>query len=136
LTFACRIFLLEPDCRAMNLLKDMQMPAAKGAQRRKDKRINSVHRVDYSTGPIEFSKMTKTLSAGGIYISTPNPLPPESRIYMRIHFDPDQEDFIVVEGVVRYSQPRRGMGIKFVNMREEDRNMINTHVESHWWQEA
>ena len=111
----------------MNFIKDKLLQSNKMDQRRKDKRISSLHRVDYSTGPIEFSKMTKTLSAGGIYISTPHPLPPETHIYMRLHFDPDLEDFIAVEGVVRYSQPRHGMGIKFLNLREEDRKRIQSH---------
>ncbi len=106
------------------------------AQRRKDKRINSSHLVDYSTGPMEFSRVSKTLSAGGIFIATPQTLPVDTKIYMRIHFDQMAEEYIQVEGVVRYVQPKRGMGIKFINLSEDDRKLIQARVESHWWQEA
>jgi c-di-GMP-binding flagellar brake protein YcgR len=116
--------------------KPMSPNQRDNAQRRKDKRINSSHLVDYSTGPVEFSKLSKTLSAGGIYIATPLPLPIDTKIFMRIHFDQQAEECINVEGVVRYVQPKRGMGIKFLNLSAEDRKRIQTRVENYWWQEA
>jgi c-di-GMP-binding flagellar brake protein YcgR len=122
----------------MNFLKDKTISPNQRdkAQRRKDKRINSTHLIDYSTGPMEFSRVSKTLSVGGIYISTAQPLPIDTKIFMRIHFDQQGEEYINVEGVVRYAQPKRGMGIKFINLREEDRKKIEARVENYWWQEA
>jgi c-di-GMP-binding flagellar brake protein YcgR len=110
--------------------------SADPVQRRRHKRINSTHLVDYSTGPLEFSRTSKTLSTGGVYISTPEPLPIDTKVYMRIHFDRLAEDYIIVEGVVRYNQPKRGMGIQFSNLQDEDRKKIETRVSTHWWQEA
>ncbi len=122
----------------MNRLKEQFMPPSQRdrAQRRKNKRINSTHLVDYSTGPIEFSRVSKTLSAGGIFITTTQTLPVDTKIYMRIRFDQQGEEYINVEGVVRYVHPKRGMGVKFINLREEDRKLIEARVESYWWQEA
>jgi c-di-GMP-binding flagellar brake protein YcgR len=116
--------------------KSLFSNAASPIQRRKHKRINSSLMVDYSTGRMEFSRNSKTLSAGGIYISTPDPLPIDTKVYMRIHFDRLAEDFIMVEGTVRYSQPKRGMGIEFSNLQEEDRERIEKRITTHWWQEA
>jgi c-di-GMP-binding flagellar brake protein YcgR len=122
----------------MNRLKEeFMLPTQRDrAQRRKNKRINSTHRIDYSTGPIEFSRVSKTLSVGGIFITTTHTLPVDTKIYMRIQFDQQGEEYINVEGVVRYVQPKRGMGVKFINLREEDRKLIETRVDNYWWQEA
>jgi c-di-GMP-binding flagellar brake protein YcgR len=120
----------------MNYIKDKVLTSVNAAQRRKDKRINSAHLVDYATGPMEYSRMSQTLSVGGIFISTPSPLPVETHIWMRIHLDSTNDEYINVEGVVRYCQPKRGMGVKFLNINPEDKKRIEARVEKHWWQEV
>jgi hypothetical protein len=55
---------------------------------------------------------------------------------MRIHLDSTNDEYINVEGVVRYCQPKRGMGVKFLNINPEDKKRIEARVEKHWWQEV
>jgi hypothetical protein len=112
------------------------MTSVTSRQRRKDKRINSALRVDFATGPMEFACVSKTLSVGGIYITTPHPPPVDSRIWLRLHVDDAPDDFMDVEGVVRYVHPRHGMGVKFVDLKPADKKRIESRITTHWWQEV
>ena len=66
------------------------------------------------------------LSTGGVFIDVSNPLPVGSNLELRFKV-PDKE--IRVTGEVRYSMPRIGMGIHFLDLGAEERVAIQRVVE-------
>lgn len=66
------------------------------------------------------------LSTGGVFIDVSNPLPVGSNLELRFKV-PDKE--IRVSGEVRYSVPRIGMGIHFLDLGAEERIAIQRVVE-------
>src|SRR5437660_4276483 len=64
---------------------------------------------------------TKDVGAGGLYINTQTNLPEGSVLSLRIPFGEQQ---IIVNGEVVYSNPGRGVGVRFQDLSEEDRTLI------------
>lgn len=60
----------------------------------------------------------RDLSAGGVFISTHEPLPQGSAIHLLFSL-PEGE--MRIEGVVRYSNQGKGMGVEFTRMGVADR---------------
>lgn len=64
---------------------------------------------------------TKDISPGGLYMNTREEIPEGSVLAIRIPF---QEGDVVVNGEVVYSNPGRGVGIRFQGLKEESRRLI------------
>ena len=64
---------------------------------------------------------TKDISAGGLYMNTQADLPEGSVLLLRI---PLGERQVVVNAEVVYSNPGRGVGVRFQSLSEEDRALI------------
>lgn len=67
------------------------------------------------------------ISEGGLYVSTIQPYKKDSVIEIMIPF---QEEKVTVRGQVRYCQPGIGMGIKFIELNNEQRKVINAIIDS------
>ena len=64
---------------------------------------------------------TKDISAGGLYMNTESVLPEGSVLLLRIPF---AEKHVVVNAEVVYSNPGRGVGVRFQGVSEQDRVTI------------
>ena len=64
---------------------------------------------------------TKDLSAGGLYMNTRAELPEGAPLTLRIPFP---EGDVIVNAEVVYSNPGRGVGVRFQGLPEKDRERI------------
>ena len=65
---------------------------------------------------------TKDISVGGLYMNTQAELPEGSVLLVRIPF-PDGKQ-VVANAEVIYSNPTRGVGLRFQSLSEENRQLI------------
>lgn len=100
------------------------VPVAMAAARTKENRRNP--RIEVSKGiwvswqtdgPRNVSRVSD-LSAGGVFVSTLTPAPVGTAIKLLFAL-PEGE--VRVQGVVRYADPKRGMGVEFARMGSGDR---------------
>lgn len=68
---------------------------------------------------------TKDISLGGLYMNTRASLPEGALLTMRI---PLGERQIVVSGEVMYSNPGRGVGVRFRELSDEDRQLMEREL--------
>lgn len=68
---------------------------------------------------------TKDISAGGLYMTTQSVLPEGAVLLLRIPFGEEQ---IVVNAEVVYSNPGRGVGVRFEGVSEQDRALIEQEL--------
>ena len=64
---------------------------------------------------------TKDISAGGLYMNTQMELPEGALLTLRLPFE---EGDVVVNAEVIYSNPGRGVGVRFHGLLEKDRAMM------------
>jgi hypothetical protein len=69
-----------------------------------------------------------TMGIGGIFLHTPEP--PEKGATLELLFDIATGAEVRARAVVRNSRPGKGMGVKFVHMRAEDRSRLNQFVKA------
>jgi hypothetical protein len=69
-----------------------------------------------------------TMGIGGIFLHTPDP--PEKNATLELLFDIATGAEVRARAVVRNSLPGKGMGVKFVHMRAEDRSRLNQFVKA------
>jgi hypothetical protein len=71
---------------------------------------------------------TKDISVGGLYMNTQANLPEGSVLLVRIPF-PDGNQ-VVANAEVVYNNPSRGVGLRFQNLSEENRALIERELGS------
>ena len=64
---------------------------------------------------------TKDIGAGGLYMNTQKELPEGALLTLRLPFE---EGDVVVNAEVVYSNPGRGVGVRFHGMKESDRALV------------
>ena len=64
---------------------------------------------------------TKDISAGGLYMSTRTEIPVGAKLALRI---PLGDDHVVVKAEVVYSNPGEGVGVKFEELSDETRGLM------------
>lgn len=69
-----------------------------------------------------------TMAMGGLFLHTPDP--PEKGATLELLFDIATGAEVRARAVVRNSRPGKGMGVKFVHMRAEDRSRLNQFVKA------
>ncbi len=69
---------------------------------------------------------TQDMGAGGLYLNTQTDLPDGTLLLMRIPLGIDQQ--IVVNGEVVYSNPGRGVGVRFHGLSTADRAMLELEL--------
>jgi hypothetical protein len=69
---------------------------------------------------------TKDISLGGLYMNTHASLPEGALLTLRIPLGPERQ--IVVNGEVMYSNPGRGVGVRFKGLSDEDRLLMEREL--------
>lgn len=69
---------------------------------------------------------TKDISLGGLYMNTNTVIPEGSVLTLRIPLGNDQQ--VVVNGEVMYSNPGRGVGVRFQGLTEKDRALMEREL--------
>jgi PilZ domain len=69
---------------------------------------------------------TKDISLGGLYMNTQATLPEGALLTLRIPLSGDQQ--VVVNAEVVYSNPGRGVGVRFHGLKEEDRELMQREL--------
>jgi PilZ domain len=69
---------------------------------------------------------TKDISVGGLYMNTKAEIPEGSLLLIRIPFRNDAQ--VVCNAVVVYSNPGRGVGLRFQGLSDEVREMLEREV--------
>lgn len=69
---------------------------------------------------------TKDISVGGLYMNTKAEIPEGSLLLIRIPFRNDTQ--VVCNAVVVYSNPGRGVGLRFQDLSDEVRAMLEREV--------
>jgi len=104
-----------------------------GIDRRREERIETTVRAEFQE---EYWGYTKNLSNGGAFILSSNPLDLGDEILLKLHI-PDGGEQIEVDCKVVWTNQygretqdlRRGMGVKFLNLRPEAQKRIQTYIE-------
>ena len=69
---------------------------------------------------------TKDISPGGLYMNTQAEIPEGSVLLVRVPFSEDVE--VVVNAVVVYSNPGRGVGLRFQGLSDDTRAILEREV--------
>lgn len=69
---------------------------------------------------------TKDISLGGLYLNTQATIPQGAMLLVRIPFRPDAE--VVCRAEVIYSEPGRGVGVRFKDLPEETRTVLEREL--------
>ena len=92
-------------------------------------RVDLFQEVVCESGEVEARSQVADISVGGMFIDMPrSPFPRGTRVTARFALRPD-EPRMVVDADVHYVQERIGMGIRFADLRDEDRAWIAAFVE-------
>jgi CheY-like chemotaxis protein len=76
--------------------------------------------------------LSLNLSRSGIAIRTAAPPPPETILKMRFALPGSQKE-MQAEGIVCWSVPKSGMGIRFTNVKPADQSQIDEFVDAHFF---
>lgn len=71
---------------------------------------------------------TKDISAGGLYMNTQEKLPEGALLTLNIPLGAGRQ--VVVRAEVVYSNPGRGVGVRFQGLSEEDRDLLERGLAS------
>ncbi len=88
--------------------------------------------VSYKIGAKITAALSLNLSRSGIAIRTSAPPPRDTVLVMRFAL-PGSKKEMQAEGVVCWSVPKAGMGIRFTNVSEPDQASIDTFVDAHFF---
>jgi hypothetical protein len=69
---------------------------------------------------------TKDISLGGLYLKTQATIPQGAMLLVRIPFRPDVE--VVCRAEVIYSEPGRGLGVRFKDLSDETRTVLEREL--------
>jgi hypothetical protein len=69
---------------------------------------------------------TKDISPGGLYMNTQANIPNGAMLLVRIPFRPDVE--VVCRAEVIYSEPGRGLGVRFKDLSDETRTVLEQEL--------
>jgi hypothetical protein len=69
---------------------------------------------------------TKDISLGGLYMNTQATIPVGAMLLVRIPFRPDSE--VVCSAEVIYSNPGRGVGLRFKDLTDQARKVLEREV--------
>ena len=95
------------------------------AERREYDRSRMIVDVYFNCADATGVASTKDISAGGLYMNTQAELPEGSLLTMRLPF---ADGDVVVNAEVVYSNPGRGVGVRFHGLKEEDRELMQREL--------
>jgi hypothetical protein len=98
-------------------------------EQRRHRRVDLFQEVVCESGGVEARSEVADVSVGGMFIDMPRPpFPRGTRVTARFALRPD-EPRMVVESEVHYVQPGIGMGIRFLDLWDPDRDWIAAFVD-------
>jgi hypothetical protein len=98
-------------------------------EQRRHRRVDLFQEVVCESGGVEARSQVADISVGGMFIDLPRPpFPRGTRVTARFALRSD-EPRMVVESDVHYVQPGIGMGIRFLDLWDPDRDWIAAFVE-------
>lgn len=98
-------------------------------ERRRDERARVSINIDWGeTAYCVWQDRITSLSAGGCFIQTERELPTSQKIYLRLWLRDGER---ILRGEVRYCLERVGLGVKFVEVMERDKERLDELV-SHY----
>lgn len=103
-------------------------PKDPAEERRRHRRLALIREIEYEGKRGKVQRRLADISAGGMFIDTPEPLRPGSKITVRVRL-PDSEEPVVATAEVKYTQDGVGMGVEFLDLKPEDREKIEKLVE-------
>ncbi|HYE73389.1 MAG TPA: PilZ domain-containing protein [Blastocatellia bacterium] len=62
---------------------------------------------------------TRDINAHGLYFNTLAIIPKGARLKLRVPVDPEREEYLVLDGIVVYSQPKVGVAVEFESVSAE-----------------
>ena len=69
---------------------------------------------------------TQDISVGGFYMNTQTTIPEGSLLLVRLPFGPDRQ--VVCNAEVVYSNPGRGVGVRFQGLSDEARSLLENEL--------
>ena len=97
-------------------------------ERRRDDRSRLIVDVFFDGKDATGVASTKDISVGGFYMNTQANLPEGAMLLVRIPLREGHQ--IVAHAVVVYSDPARGVGLRFQSLSEENRALIESELGS------
>lgn len=109
-------------------LENTTSAASRSIVRRKDLRITKVLSLDYEKAGSLIKSCSRNVSTGGVFIETPKPYPVGETFILELYLLEDTKP-VRAKCQVRWSRPAgksesSGMGVKFVEMREDDQEKL------------
>src|SRR5215211_8497776 len=95
-------------------------------ERRRHERSRLIIDVFFNGADLTGVASTKDISPGGLYMNTQAEIPEGSLLLVRIPFRADVQ--AVCNAVVVYSNPGRGVGLKFQGLSDEVRAILEREV--------
>ena len=92
-------------------------------ERRRYDRARLIVDVFFDGADLTGVASTKDISAGGLYMNTQAEMPEGALLTVRLPFG---ERDVVCNAEVIYSNPGRGVGVRFHGLSEDDRSFIET----------
>jgi PilZ domain len=94
-------------------------------ERRKHDRSRLIVDVHFDGAESTGVASTKDISPGGLYMTTSTEIPVGAMLALRI---PIGARHVVVKGEVIYSNPGEGVGVKFRELSDEDRSLLEREL--------
>ena len=95
-------------------------------ERRRSDRSRLIVDVFFDGKDVTGVASTKDISVGGLYMNTKAEIPEGALLLIRIPFRNDSQ--VVCNAVVVYSNPGRGVGLRFQGLSDEVRAMLEREV--------
>jgi PilZ domain len=95
--------------------------------RRQHDRSRLIVDVHFDGGESTGVASSKDISLGGLYMSTQAEIPVGATLALRI---PIADDHVVVKGEVVYTNPGKGVGVKFRDLSDEARKSLEQELPS------
>lgn len=97
-----------------------------GDNRRQHDRARLIVDVYFNGADATGVASTTDISLGGLYMTTQANIPEGAVLTLRIPFSNDQQ--VVVNGEVMYSNPGRGVGVRFQGLTEDARQLMEREL--------
>ena len=102
-----------------------------GAEKRRHVRLPLIAEIQYVSNSPLLTARISDISSSGIFIDTVNALDLGETVKFKLLLPPEISEMpIAGEGVVTWSQPMLGMGLRFTRMARADWERIKAYVDS------
>jgi len=115
------------DCAICKSIRESQEAIAEAFDRRNSTRVNVHTRIIGDTGIGRFETDLLDLSSTGAFLESVMPFPSGTPLTLRFKIDSGE---ITVPAEVAYSIQHVGFGVRFVDLREQDRKRLDSFLQA------